>query len=197
MKHQVVMFDVDGVLADFMKGFTALVAQKYGNPVVTDHDYALWDVYPGLNKEMADHGWSRVKESHDFWQNLDSLVSKEVFWQINDMQEDGQVDTYFVTHRQGCGVRKQTARWLWAHGITSPTVILSGNKGEVARGINADFMIDDKAGNVIFTAYHSPKTHVFVVDRPYNQFKSGVVGSRVCRVKTVEEFLTFVDLARR
>ena len=173
MKRKVVQFDVDGVLADFLTGYRA-VESKLG----LEPTYApVWDAY------LNDAVWHVIKDSSTlFWRHLPMLASPHEFARINDLTY--AFDVYFVTARPGVTAKTQTQRWLQLKGISSPTVIVSSKKGQVARAIEADFAIEDNLGNAIDLWDHFVE-NVFLLDAPYNQ---GLAPS-VTRIKTVSEFL--------
>jgi phosphoglycolate phosphatase-like HAD superfamily hydrolase len=183
MKRPVVMFDVDGVLADFLHGYRS-VQELLGRTPTTE---PRWDAY--LDEQV----WKFIKDSSTFWQHLPSLVHRTTALRIDSLHRDA--DVYFVTNRVGRGPKQQTETWLRHLGIFDPTVILSGRKGEMAAALGADFSIDDKAGNAVFMSYHSPKTKSYLLDAPYNQINHDVIGGTVRRVKSVDEFLNEVTRA--
>jgi uncharacterized HAD superfamily protein len=186
--NKVVMFDIDGVLADFVGAYTALAHEYYGTPIYTSLEQASWDFKQlGLTNAQKNFLWEKIKSSESWWTSLAPLLHRDTYIDIDGLQMEA--DIYFVTSRPGVNVRWQTKQWLQAQGIYSPSVILSSRKGDVATGLQADFMIDDKAGNAIFVKYQSPKTRVFILDREYNQFNPGVIGSKVERIKSVEDFI--------
>ncbi|HTK95412.1 MAG TPA: hypothetical protein VL382_07210 [Terriglobales bacterium] len=185
MKRPIVQFDVDGVLADFAGGYKRLWSKIHNQPfpIHLNKWDDLWDAAV----------WEEIKTSPSFWVDLDPLVVSATFRHIRDIADTG--DVYYVTGRVGRYAKWQTEQWLRMHGVIDPTVIVSHKKGEIAAAISATHAIDDKAGNAVFVAYHSPKTASFVLDAPYNQFDHNVLGSKVARVYGVNEFLDAVEAA--
>lgn len=187
----IVLFDIDGVLADFVKGFTLAAHQMFGTPITSTANQPKWDGFPGLTQQQIDTVWKTIVEGSTFWETLQPLATKRDFETINYLTGEAQV--YFTTARHGVDAHEQTRRWLREQGVRVPNVILVHKKGEIARAINANFMIDDKAGNAVYAEYHNKDRDGFqsyVIDRPYNQFDAGVIGSKVKRVKQVEEYLS-------
>ena len=176
-----------------MGGFTRLVSKQFGTPITHGHQYQKWDDMPGLTPKQIQYGWDCIRQSDQFWRALDPLVDDGVFWRLAELQHCA--DVYYVTNRQGVDPRDQTVTWLRYYGISYPTVLISGRKGEVAAALGAHYLLDDKAGNAVFAAYHSPATICCLLNRPYNQFDHEVLGAGVRRVKTVEEFLELVEAA--
>lgn len=192
----VVMFDVDGVLADFVLGFTRL-AHELSNgmtPVFSHTDSCQWDFDPAIfSRDLVGAVWTRIRSDSSFWSSLPLLASELDLQRIARLLRD--VDGYFVTNRSGVDPRGQTMLWLRYYGIPAPTVLISDRKAEIAAGLRADYSIEDKPGSAVMISYWSPTTKSFLVDRPYNQFDPNVLGSRVTRVPTVAEFLTQVEEA--
>jgi hypothetical protein len=189
----IIMFDVDGVLADFVQGFTTLAHDMFPEvPITLTVDQPKWDGFPGMTREQINKVWRVIDQADDFWPNLPALPIPA--GDICDLQLRAQV--YFVTNRKGQNVVEQTKRWLWRQGIEAPDVMAAGLKGEIARGLNANYMLDDKAGNVLHAYYHNLDRKAFksyVLDRPYNQFDTTVVGSGVIRVKTIDDFISDIN----
>lgn len=183
------ILDVDGVLADFVYGFTRLANKLFGSPVYGTLHQRSWDKFDGLDRHQIAEVWAEVRESPDFWFSLPTLTKSEDFERINNFP--GSV--YFVTSRPGRDPKTQTEEWLIDCGVERPTVLVSSKKGEAASILSASAMLDDKAGNVIFSQYFAPKTIPYIIDRPYNKFDGEVIGSKVIRVATVGEFLDRVS----
>ncbi len=181
-----VVLDVDGVLADFILGFTTLANRMVGTPVYTTLEQKAWDLYEGLSDTQCVQALEAAKRSPTFWQELPPLASPEELARLAAVAPAHEV--YFVTNRFGIGAKAQTETWLRRHGLSAPTVIISDAKGEVAKALRADVLLDDKAGNAVFTQYYSRATAVYLIDRPYNRFDPEVLGSKIIRVRTLHEF---------
>ena len=177
-KRKVVQFDIDGVLADFLTGYRAVQSKLGLEPTYTP----AWDDY------WNDDVWRVIKDPKNlFWRHLPMLASPHEFARINDFNY--AFDVYFVTARPGATAKVQTQQWLQLKGISSPTVIVSSEKGGVANAIEADFVIEDNAGNAWSIATRSD-AKTFLLDAPYNQQD---VSWKVTRIKTVNEFLDEVS----
>ena len=187
MKSKVIMFDIDGVIADFVGSFTRLATGLgyLDKPFSTDEQES-WD-FEQIDRTNYKDLWKRVATSDTFWLGLQPLPDVS-FAAINELQWGN--DVYFVTNRPGIRTKVQTEVWLKRQGIESPTVIVSARKGEVAKSIGATLAIDDKAGNAAFIKYYTDNaTDSYLIDRLYNQFPHKSLGSKVTRIKTVGEFL--------
>ena len=180
------IFDVDGVLANFRHGYNKVCAERFGTPM--EYEVVQWDTNPpGLTREQEATAWLHIQKTPAWWVSLDPLISQDTFHKIDELVD--YHDVYFVTNRYGPFVKRQTEDWLKHFGIWRPTVIISKDKGDVAHALRADVLIDDKAGNVVAVQYLSRKTKPFILDAPYNRWDSTVVGTKVVRVSSVEEFL--------
>jgi len=177
-----IMFDVDGVLADFASAFT----QQCKVPRITSNNQQAWD-FPEIPKNIQSDAWSVIRHSTDWWMHLLPLVPSDVFWQIDELADRNQL--LFVTSRVGIGPQFQTETWLRHMGIQNPHVIVSKRKGDIAKAVDADYSIDDKAENaacVHWIADVKP-CRSYLLDRPYNTL--GLVPKNVRRIYTVEEYL--------
>lgn len=181
-----IMFDVDGVLAGFLGGYARLWTTVHQRPF-DYNSHTTWDDYWDKNV------WGEIRRSSTFWLTLEGLVDVLVWSRIDTLIRHH--NTYFVTNRVGPNPKQQTEQWLRRHVSSSPTVVVTGKKGEFARAVGADYAIDDKAGNAVFMQYHSPKTKSYLLDTPFNRFDHAVLGAKVVRVATVDTFLDQVEAA--
>lgn len=181
-----VVLDVDGVLADFILGFTTLAQRMFGTPAYTTLEQKAWDLYDGLTDTQCVQALEAAKRSPTFWRELPPIASAEELARLASAA--AAHDFYFVTNRTGVAAKAQTEAWLRRYGVALPTVIISEAKGEVAKAVRADVLLDDKAGNAVFTQYYSRTTAVYLIDRPYNRFDPAVLGSKIVRVRTLLEF---------
>ena len=80
----VVLCDVDGVLADFSSAFSALVASKFPELSLT-HTSEVRDWYWKEHGWTAEHfawGWRQVRAARNWWERVKPLASPEVFARI-------------------------------------------------------------------------------------------------------------------
>ncbi len=178
-----ILFDIDGVLADFVEGFTKVAKELYGGQVITTNRQQSWEFDVGGDLSAI---WTRIAEERGFWGRLTPLVGPSVFKQINDLCLDNHV--VFATNRfvGTPGPQYQTSAWLQRVGISRPNVVLSRDKKEIAMAIKPHFSIEDKIQN----AYDIAEANCvsFLLDRPYNR---GEIFD--LRVSTVSEFLREVE----
>ncbi len=184
---KVVQFDIDGVLADFSSGYDR-VCRTLGLPEPGPD--APWDA------KWDAKVWGFIRTSRDFWRELPELIDLRTLARIGDLRYRRDIAAvYFVTARPGTEVKRQTERWLENRAVFAPTVIVSGRKAEFAQAVGVTHAIDDKAGNAVAIQYMAPKTASYLIDRPYNRFDGAVLGSKVRRIATVEEFLDDAESA--
>lgn len=198
MKIKTIMFDIDGVLTrGFIAGFKGIAKSLGKDPETVE----IGTGPPPDDVDLATHMaakigdmdvWRVIIDSLNFWEEFDTSCTFQEWERIYQLEDLGH-RLYFVTNRVGRLVKNQTEAWLKHMGIPHPTVIISAKKGECAVAFGADYAIDDKAGNAVYTSWQSPRTKSYLLDTPKNQFDPGVLGSRVIRVKTVMEFLEAVE----
>lgn len=180
-----VVFDIDGVLADFRGGYNR-IARFLGKPEVGEQ--CRWD-------DFYDRGVWLVIRTTNFWMELSPLVGRDTLKRIKLLRDER--DVYFATSRPGEHTLWQSVEWLTSQMIPNPSVVVTSKKGEFCRSVDAGYFLDDKAGNVVYTAYESPKTTACLLDACYNQFDHGVLGNKVHRVESVSEFLDMVQAEGR
>lgn len=193
-KRLIIALDIDGVLADFVYGFTLLARNKVNStiPITWTREQARWDGFKGMDDFQIKATWQHIDASTFFWKALPPLINAKEKASLHALSY--ATDLYFTTSRRhGVDTIRQTREWIQDHlNILNPNVIITARKGEVAAAINADYLLDDKAGNVIYAKYHNPKTQCFILNRPYNHFDPDVTGSKVTRVDSLEGWLDIV-----
>jgi hypothetical protein len=188
------MLDMDGVLADFTQGFTALAWTLFGTPLMKVTDAKHWDDFGGLTKEQIGEVWKQLHANPKFWESLPACVDQETLDRIDDIIEEGHAEIYFVTNRSSKHAKRQTENWLIAHGIENPTVITTGMKAEVAKAIGIHYSLEDKPSNADMIAWWSQDTQSFILTRPYNSGVHAPQSKKVKRVATVNDFLNVFDV---
>ena len=201
MAKTVVMWDLDGVLANFNKAYRSLANDMLWLALDVNARPQSWnELGDTIGAEDDDRIWNRIRQSPNFWRNLDSLATVDEWRRIVDLD----AVHYFVTSRPGKETLVQSQDWLFEKfedNAGQPpeewSVFVSSRKADAANALGANYTIDDKAGNVLAVYYNSPpQRNVYVYDTPYNQFESSLVGSRVRRVATVSAFLDDVENKR-
>jgi 5'(3')-deoxyribonucleotidase len=162
--------DVDGVLANFTKGYAKVIRELSGRDLLTDEMIArppswYWDRDAGYTKAEENAAWDFINDSPNFWSDLSPFPDA-----IKAISKLGfEHDVYFITTRTGQQPKHQTEEFLVDQIPYLPTVLISPNKGPVALGLGLDLFIDDRDKNIIEVAQASPKTMCCVLDYPYNQ----------------------------
>lgn len=191
MKTKTIVFDIDGVLADFMGGFHRLSEEING--VVVPGTGTGWDNYGGLPAAYVQKTWQTIAKNPTFWLGLWPLFNTEEKQQIVDLVENHTV--YFATARPTPHALKMSQQWLKSQlGLAVHiSVVGTKRKGEFCRTVNADFMLDDKSENVDCACWLTDgKTKAFVISRPHNLYPFAPHSSKAGRVETVGQFIAEV-----
>lgn len=186
-----VMFDIDGVLADFIFGYTSeAVRMGYLDKPLTFNDQVGWDEFGNMTPNQVHKVWDKVLRDGNFWLSLNPLVNEKVFQDINKLNSNYNV--VFVTKRDGLMVQSQTKLWLIKHGVSNPSIILTKRKGEIARALDMQFSIEDKAENaaVIHWIADSVPCKSYLINRTYNLDAS--IPKNVKRINSVEQYINDV-----
>lgn len=165
-----IAFDIDGVLANFTRGFLRIAHRLFGTPhgdTFTQENWAIEEYSPlGLTKEQTDFNngpiWKEVKSSPDFWATLDP-INPSAMSRINRIQ-----NKIFITDRPGINTKEQSAFFLQSWGIEDPIVIVGSKKGPIAAEQNVVAVIDDRYSNVVDIKNAVPTCYSALLYCPYN-----------------------------
>lgn len=196
LKLMKIMFDVDGVLADFMLSFTTRASERYGTPVFSTLSQPSWRFDYMLTPRQVEMVLSGIHAEADFWEGLAPLFTIEELHKLCNLQD--KVDLIFVTNRVSTSrtsAQLQTQKWLKLYGIDYPVTLCSKHKAEIARIIRPDFAIEDKWENAQCIAWFSEETKVYLLNRPYNFAPERLGSQRVKRINRLEEFLAAIEEA--
>lgn len=196
-----IMIDIDGVLADFVFGFTSLarvIDMSYERmPITHTWDHRSWGF--DMPKSTQDKCWDMIKKNNDEWwgglQNLLTEPEKRELYYINR----NVAHVYFVTGRRGGElVADVTATWIeMNYGIQHPSVIVTEKKGEFARLCKVTHAIDDKLENAwaVHWMADRPQVRSYIITRRYNDLQTDLeIGAKkVIRVKTPMTFFKEVE----
>lgn len=190
-----ILFDIDGVLADWVWGFTNLLHERISGliePVHTGEQFD-WNL-THIDKAYMNAGWNLVQEIPWWWRNLDPLATEAEFKRIANLNLNNRV--YFPTARaEGTPhVLRQTRQWLEIMGIVNPSVVITKKKGEFANLVQADFAIDDKPENVACIHWLSEGTQTYLLDYPKLGNKD-FLPKAVKRIASLSKFLDDVEVA--
>lgn len=169
-------FDLDGVLADFIRGAYKILNDI--RPLIKDttEEPSTWN-FPeeqfGYTKDEWAEARKRYWASDTFWFNLAPMFDAErVLYVLTQAYIEGH-KVYFLTDRAGEQAHAQTVAWLTRHGYEMvPQVLLTkaGTKGHAAKTLQLTHFIDDKPENCYDVREASPNTKVFLFKRRWNDY---------------------------
>jgi uncharacterized HAD superfamily protein len=137
--------DMDGVVADFVKGYNALAKAELGIDLPYPAPEWNWHKLGGITSKQNNQLWDYIKSSM-FWGTLFPLPGAvEALERLNEISK--RHDIYFITTRPGTLAKFLTEMWLKFHGMDTPTVLVTDNKAPVVRGLGLDVFVDDKPEN--------------------------------------------------
>ncbi len=151
------VFDVDGVLADFCYGFSELAIRRFHQPLMAPYSSGgqpdwNWGEYPGIPIHVIDSMWAFIQESEIFWRDLLPLVPRG---EIKDMKATCQpFDVIYMTARPGDTAKQQTEGWLVDYGFPAGRVIIQTDKPKGClqlqeAGATVVGILDDRPGVVV------------------------------------------------
>lgn len=190
-------FDIDGILARFNEAYINLIYTHTGIRLPDESD-----AYPntwhferaaGIEKSRENAMWKEIKDSPTFWQMLrpyeDSISPMRRFATWVDEEANHDLETYYITNRQGNRVLAQTDDWLLDtyQELVYANTICARNKGKMAAALELDLYIDDKLENCEDVVRLSPQTRCFILDRPWNR------GREVTGCKRLYDLGAYID----
>ena len=140
-------FDVDGVLADFRSSFHSLAMKELG--------HAGGEVEADLSKGDIERLWKAVARAPNWWADLPAYEPVQIA-RLYEISRQGRWEVFFMTSRPPSGgdtVQLQTQVWLERYGFYMPSVLTApaGARGELARSLRIDLIIDDHLVNCVET----------------------------------------------
>lgn len=173
--------DIDGILANFTDSYSPKLTKETGIifPKASSEWPTTWywdreamkaaGIPADTAKAIENKIWEGIRNS-GFWGELDPLPgAKDTLARALDMRYYGH-NIYFITARPGNFSKLLTENWLKENGFKFvPTVLITADKGPIARGLALDAFIDDRPENCSEVLEASHKTRVFLVDAPYNR----------------------------
>lgn len=195
MKLYRIGVDVDGVLAEFNQGYRQELIKVCGRDHLGGDEPPCWHWAEevGYSKEEDAQAWEAIKGSPSFWMGLRPLLeAPETITILNSLYHQGH-EVYYISHRFGTGAHVQTAAWLMQQGALMPTVLMSGDKGPIAKGLELTHFIDDKPENALEVRLQAPSCKTFLLSKSYNKIWHDHLAEGIIVVDTLKEF--FVSLA--
>src|SRR5690242_10532460 len=96
----VLMIDLDGTLADFVKGYRIKAREWFKVPIFTTTECEQYDgILDGLDLAQQNQVWDACLADTTFWMKLHPLCTREEYWALAGLHV--KHDVYFVTHRKG------------------------------------------------------------------------------------------------
>lgn len=169
-ERRVIGIDVDGVLADFVKGFNRLLVEVTGRDLLGKHYVPTvwdWPTAAGYTPEEIAATTEEVRYTKAFWLCLDPY--RDVGNAVQRLLTSGH-DVYFITNRYGRTAKAQTEVWLDAQTYghrTPPTVLVTPYKGLACQALGVTHYLDDNEDNCLEATVAGART--FICDRPCNR----------------------------
>ena len=188
--------DVDGVLADFCKGFTDIL-RELGLKLPPDYIPSDWNwTNGGVTSSIMKEAWKLIDSKPDFWQLLEphyeDMAHMSHFFNRN---ADRTCEIYFITSRVSPPtsepIRVQTEKWLRKYlenpkqSINVIPVNHAMNKINVIDAIGLDASLDDYLPTIINARSIRDRHHAYLLTRPWNVDR---IGYSVETVDSVKEF---------
>ena len=195
MKPKTILWDVDGVLADFIYGFTSTAGK------LSDPPFAAWGtkvhesgdfgkIIP--DNELQQRAWYELTHTNHWWSRLPTLLSTQEQMEFHKFTKDMSYRSVFCTARPDSTpeIQFQTQLFLENLGVYMPNVVVSKRKGDVARAIEADYAIDDKPENCACIHWISDvkPTKSYILDYPLIN-RQKILPPKVRRVSSITEFI--------
>lgn len=168
-----ILFDVDGVLADFNYSAANLLELLYPEVAIdrTPPWPRTWD-WPDealqRDAERLEAFWKTMTGNPEWYASIpvyDDVVPLIANGELYQLQE--YYDVYAVTNRPAY-LREVTEFWL--HAVANfpvPVITINGPKGPLAKAMGAELLIDDRIENVESALSHGVDARL--IARPYNE----------------------------
>lgn len=186
------MVDIDGVMADFVHGFTRLGEELYGLPVISNGEQEDWS-WSGsgwCTPEQENEIWETLKIRRTFWRYLPTLsnVSKADLALVASVHLTQPL--VFVTSRPGLMAWQQTVDWLEEREILEPLVVRTTRtlrKSTVCRNLGLSAAIEDSPAQL--EELYKAGIETVKIRWPYNR-----LARAWCTVASLREALERFDV---
>ncbi len=162
--------DIDGVLANFTASARTLCKELFNGRPDDSLIQTTWAFESlGITKEEESLLWRKIDSIPNWWMTLKPEMDA---WLINNLCHDSNYRVVFITNRKngtGLGVDIQSAYWLEDNfELSHANVVISDDKGPVAKGLGLDYYIDDRPKNVSEVAAAAPNCKTFLKKATYS-----------------------------
>ncbi len=165
--------DLDGVLANLHRAFTAAALQRFPELdaaalLPADVGASPPDVEPAreretppvqaedrrprLTRRQVDTVWRDLASVTNFWEGLDEIEPGSVA-RLAALADERRWEIIFLTsrpHAEGRTLQRQSQRWLDRLGFPMPSVcVVRGSRGRIADALDLEVVIDDRPENCL------------------------------------------------
>ena len=173
-------FDIDGVLADFVHPFNKMAEEMFGIRARSAGAQQQWR-FDRLTDDQEREVWDRIDMLGTFWEGLPLLITPGELTDMDALRSEGYVFT-FVTSRHS-KAKYATERWLDSHGFVGEFHMMKHKAPYLAQLEHLLSFIDDSP--IHLAAMHSANVNAYARDWPYNRDIAG----QIPRVGSVGEYL--------
>jgi hypothetical protein len=178
-----IAFDMDGVLADLHASYVkaaqslfpdldraTIASGDVGASPPEDEREAPTEIPVAppplpVSRRQSEAIWSHLTSQEHFWESLAEIEEGSVA-RLAALSDERGWDVLFITSRpssRGRTVQRQTQRWLQAKGFAMPAAyVVHGSRGQVARALALDVVVDDRANNCLDVVLESEAGAVLV-----------------------------------
>lgn len=163
-----ISFDLDGCLANFIRGILRIGHELYGTPVGGHVVQKQWnfDEWPelGLTKDQFRAMFKECMKRPRFWQDLDPY-NPSIMPRIGKL-----VNRVFITNRASeHDAARQSRIFLANWGIACPHVIVASDKVPAAKELQVIAHVDDLYDNCVALKDAIPDAYVALLWTDYNE----------------------------
>src|SRR5574337_595222 len=125
--QDIVVFDLDGVLVDFVHGYSTVANMLFGYPVIFtfEQKHWKWSESQGYTNKQIDEIW-RYIDSTRFWEHLLQLASPQDLRAMKDLAKLKKI--IYCTNRRGDTAYEQSVIWLSQHDFPYGEVLVTDDK---------------------------------------------------------------------
>jgi len=198
-------YDIDGTLANFIKGWTGQASQIFPSidQMLDDKELEEYDLHKKYGGKRANAVWQAIQRRSFFYETLSPFkeavestrktINKEnVEPHYITARQHGTIKNYFgqlnrhEEKREKKRIRRHTTNWLGEYGLWGQ-VHMETDKAKKATDLALDFYIDNNSEHIL-DVQRKTSTRSYLLDKKYN--RSADVRERVESVKEFNEKVT-------